>query len=69
MDANIQPNDWLSNELKPKISYAAQLLVLFGLILGGFILTFFVQLGFSLSMMNMQDLMSGDVQKMMTAIG
>lgn len=38
MNANIHPNDWLSNELKPKISYGSQLLLLFGLIIGGFIL-------------------------------
>jgi membrane protease YdiL (CAAX protease family) len=68
MDANIQPNDWLSNELKPKISYGSQLLILFGLILGGLILAFFVQLGFTLSMMSWQDLMSGDAQKMMSAM-
>ena len=68
MDANIQPNDWLSNELKPKISYGSQLLLLFGLILVGFILAGIIQFGFVLSMMSMKDLMSGDAQKMMNAM-
>jgi membrane protease YdiL (CAAX protease family) len=68
MDANIQPNDWLSNELKPKISYGSQLLLLFGLIVGGFILAAIVQVGFALSMMSLKDLMSGDAQKMMDAM-
>ena len=68
MDANIQPNDWLSNELKPKISYCSQLLLLFGLIVGGFILAGIIQFGFVLSMMSLKDLMSGDAQKMMDAM-
>jgi membrane protease YdiL (CAAX protease family) len=68
MNANIHPNDWLSNELKPKISYGSQLLLLFGLIIGGFILAGIIQLGFVLSMMSLKDLMNGDAQKMMQAM-
>ncbi|MFY7965127.1 MAG: CPBP family intramembrane glutamic endopeptidase [Chitinophagaceae bacterium] len=65
MDANIQTNDWLENELNPKVSYAGQFAILIGLVLGGAIVAALIQLGVLMSITDLKTLMSGDTDKLM----
>ncbi len=68
MDANIQTNDWLTNEMKPRISYFWQLGILLGLVIAGLILAGIIQFGFVLTMTDMKTLLSGDSKKLMAAM-
>ncbi len=68
MDANIQTNDWLTNEMKPRISYFGQLGILLGLVIAGLILAAIIQFGFVLTMTDMKTLLSGDSKKLMAAM-
>jgi len=65
MDANIQPNDWLSNELKPKFSHFGQLGILLGLIIGGLILTALMQFIILATMINISDMFNLNEAKML----
>lgn len=65
MDANIQPNDWLSNELKPKFSHIGQLGILLGLVIVGLILTAIMQFVILATMINIGEMFSLNEAKML----
>ena len=64
MDANIQTNDWLANEMKPRISYFGQFGILIGLIGVGAILAGLIQLGILITITDLKILMSGNSDKL-----
>lgn len=68
MDANIQPNDWLNTENKPKIGYWGQFGILLLLLVGGLVLAAIIQFGFILTMTDMATLLSGDSKKLLAAM-
>ena len=66
MDANVQSNDWLQQELKPKLSYLGQFGILIGLIAVAAMVVAVMQFGILVSMgVTLKDLMSGNEDKMM----
>lgn len=69
MDANVQSNDWLQQELKPKLSYLGQFGILIGLIVIAVIIVAIVQAIFFISMgISIKDLVAGNEDKMMATM-
>ena len=69
MDANIQTNDWLANEMKPRISYFGQFGILIGLVGVGIVLATLIQVVFLLSMgCTLNDILSANENKMMAVM-